>query len=151
MKKLILLICLLALSLVGCGRLESAGEVRLDSTFQRLSFEEIFNYYYDSAPEVYGQLQFVKKAADKNFQDVAVIAVMGKSDGSIGVMDYELKMINENGFPVCPSATGRLTAGATSVTESCVSQVISKTVTVSLKVTLVEGAKRRDFNFERKY
>lgn len=142
-------ILVLCLVFQNCGRVDQQGSLLTEPTI--LDFDQTFDYDYDKAPVVYGQIQFASKSAKKKFEDVAVIAVMGKSDGTTGVFDYDLSMENENGFPVCPSNSGRLTAGGTSVIDGCVSQTVSKQVIVKLKVTLIEGTKRTVFNFQKKY
>lgn len=154
MKNKLILVSLLLVTLVfqNCGRLnEEASLISEPLIVQRQTFEEIFNYEYTAAPKVFGQVQFTSKTAAKKFEDVAFIAVMGRADGAAGTFDYEITLKNQDGFPVCPVKTGRLTGGATSVTDGCVSQVSSTRVTVDLKVTEIEGTKKTVYKFQRKY
>ncbi|MBX3016280.1 MAG: hypothetical protein KF767_00210 [Bdellovibrionaceae bacterium] len=154
LKNKLILVSLLLVSLVfqNCGRLdESASLIVDDPRIVRQTFEEIFNYSYTSAPKVFGQVQFVSKPTTRKFEDVAFIAVMGRADGATGVFDYEISIKNQSGFPVCPTVTGRLSGGSTSVTDGCVSQVNSSSVIVDLKVTEIVGTKKTVYKFQRKY
>lgn len=140
------------LTFQNCGRMSETATLLTDpNRLSRLSFEDTFNYEYTSEPKVFGQVQFVSKDTSKDFTDVAYVAVMGRADGAVGVFDYEISLTNQDGFPVCPSKSGRLMGGATSVIDGCVSQANSTAVIVDLKVTEIEGAKKTVYHFQRKY
>lgn len=148
----ILALAIITLTFQNCGRLsENASLISEPEYNPQASFETIFNYEYTSAPKVFAQVRFVSKPTAKKFEDVAFIAVMGRADGANGIFDYEITLKNDKGFPICPTKSGRLTGGGTSISDGCVSQVNSESVTVDLKVTEVEGSKKTTYTFQRKY
>lgn len=143
---------LVVLSFQNCGRVNNeASLVTGSSSNVKVSITDIFEYPYTQAPQVYGQVQFASKDATSGFSDVIAFATLGMADGSEATFDYDLSIMNENNFPVCPKQTGRLLKGATSVITSCLSNVNSKQVQVVLKAKLIEGEKATPFEFSHIY
>lgn len=136
---------LLLLAFQNCG---SVGDSKLlTKTTPGFVFETFFHYPYSDAPEVYGQVQLATGASTASFNDVQYIAVFGRSDGASAAYDYDIDIVNESGHPVCPGRTGTASTGSTSVVDGCLSQVLSRSVRVTLKV--MTGGKT--YTFERTY
>lgn len=129
-------ILLLGLTFQNCSpsfKVEQAAKLNLNE------FRKLFNYPYEQAPLFYGEVQLVSNSASAKFNDVAYVGVVGQSEGLSKNYSYELKVMNENNFPVCPTLTGQLMSGQTSVAGNCISNVNSTQVKVTFTVT-VDGA-----------
>lgn len=102
-------------------------------------YRKLFNYPYDKTPTFYGEVQLVSNTASAKFNDIAYVGMVGHAEGASKNYTYELKVTNENDFPVCPTMTGQLMSGQTSVMGNCISNVTSTKVKIMFKVT-VDGA-----------
>lgn len=125
-----------------CARVGAPGEVTsssVDADSYLRSVQRGFHYPYTSKPAYYAQIQLARKDGTGDFSDVAVVASVGASDGESRTFSYQIDLENENGFPICPTATGTLSGGATTVEGGCTTAVSAESITATFTVT-VNGA-----------
>lgn len=135
---------LLLVAFQNCGSVREASLYTKPTVFV---FADYFHYPYEEAPELYGQIQLATSATAGSFNDVQYIAVFGRADGQDAVYDYDLDVVNESNYPVCPPKSGTAAGGKTSILDGCLSQTASKSVRVLLSVQT--GGKT--YRFEKKY
>lgn len=143
------LLAIVALSLVFQNCSPSFDVKELESVHvQTLSeYRKLFNYPYDQAPTFYGEVQLVSNSASAKFNDITYIGIVGHNEGANKTYIYDLSVTNESNFPVCPTLSGQLMSGRTSVIGSCISNVSSNKVKITFKVT-VDGETKV---FEKSY
>jgi hypothetical protein len=88
------------------------------------SEQEFFNYPYKSAPKFYASIQLYKPSEAipdlTQFRFIGTVAYV--ADGTAPI-SYEVKIRNADGVIICPTQTGTLAAGVTSITFDCASAV----------------------------
>lgn len=131
-KRIFLILCLLSTQLL-FQNCQSNHSGNYDLSVQGVDY---FDYPYKSAPDYFLNLQLLRPASTSTiFSDLTFFASLTPADGSIQSIAWSASLDDGNGFPVCPSQSGALSAGKTSITFSCVAPAGTSKVRVTLKYT----------------
>lgn len=92
-----------------------------------------FDYPYKSAPTYFVEAQLFKpQATMEKFEELTIFVSIAPADGQAVALEYEVNLTDANGFPLCPTESGRLAAGTTSLRFNCTA--LSRTAEVYLSV-----------------
>ncbi|HRK07512.1 MAG TPA: hypothetical protein PLZ57_07055 [Pseudobdellovibrionaceae bacterium] len=95
--------------------------------------DQFFDYPYKSAPTYFVEAQLFKpQGMAEKFEELTIFVSIAPADGQAVALEYEVNLTDANGFPLCPTESGRLAAGTTSLRFNCTA--LSRTAEVYLSV-----------------
>lgn len=99
------------------------------------SEEDFFGYPYKSAPDFYASMNlFRQEEAANNLSEFKFMAAAAPTWGETSIQ-WEVKIQTEDGNTVCPTQSGTLSPGTSSIEFDCVSLLLAPKIIVQMTLS----------------
>lgn len=129
---------IIGLSLITALAFQNCGSSELQ--FEDLESTEIANflaYPYTSAPKFYSDIFLFRPASQNTLSQFKFLGTVTYPTLNTTTVQYEVKIQTPDGQTVCPTQTGNLLNGASSIEFDCVS--LRSTESLDVKLTVSAG------------
>lgn len=126
-------VTLVTLTFQNCGSSSHAPGESTESS--KISDTDFFAYPYSAKPDFYADVTLLKPATQlSNLSQFTFFGTVRYVSSSISTK-YTVKVTTPAGTLICPTHSGTLAAGETSIQFNCASAVLSNIAKVEMKVT----------------